>query len=75
MMMKPPPPSLESYLKNVLPAQQPQNSQGVSAAFQRESVQLQRLHAKKSELVSQLQSIDREIAKTEGALQVLRSLS
>lgn len=82
-MMKPAPPSLESYMSSILKGNLPNKeatvaanplSSPASAAVMQEMNKLRQLQAKKQELQQQMNLIDSQILKTQGALEVLQSL-
>jgi hypothetical protein len=86
MSMKPPPVSIDQYMKGLLgqgappqPQQQVQQQQApqqnVSMALQQEQMKLQQLSNKKAELIQHLQQIDQAIFKQQGALEMLRRFS
>ena len=88
MSMKPPPVSIDQYMKGLLgqgappqpqaqqQVQQPQAAQqNVSMALQQEQMKLQQLNNKKAELIQHLQQIDQAIFKQQGALEMLRRFS
>ena len=88
MSMKPPPVSIDQYMKGLLgqgappqPVQQLQvqqqqaPQQNVSMALQQEQMKLQQLSNKKAELIQHLQQIDQAIFKQQGALEMLRRFS
>jgi hypothetical protein len=83
-MMKPAPPSLESYMNSILKGNVPNSSSDsksinlltnpASGAVLQEMNKLRQLQAKKQELQQQMSLIDSQILKTQGALEVLQSL-
>lgn len=88
--MKPPPVSIDQYMKGLLGGQQNggqqapvqqvqqqqlQQQQNVSMALQQEHMKLQQLNNKKAELIQHLQQIDQAIFKQQGALEMLRRFS
>lgn len=86
MSMKPPPVSIDQYMKGLLgqgappqlqqqPQQQQAPQQNVSMALQQEQMKLQQLNNKKAELIQHLQQIDQAIFKQQGALEMLRRFS
>lgn len=78
--MRAPPPSLESYMNSILKP----NTNGTptsinpliptSQAFMSEMNKLKQLQAKKQELEQQMNLINSQILKTQGALEVLQAL-
>jgi hypothetical protein len=82
-MMKPAPPSLESYMSSIMksngtpskdtPSINPLTHPATGAAFN-EMNKLRQLQAKKQELQQQMNFLDAQILKTQGALEVLQSL-
>jgi hypothetical protein len=79
-MMKAPPPSLESYMQAMLKgggaggAAPLASNPAASMAAQTELNKLRQLQAKRTELTQQLQAVDSQIMKVQGALEVLQSL-
>lgn len=73
-MMKAPPPSLESYMNAMLKPSATAGSLQAGAAMMNEMNKLRQLQAKKNELMQQMQQIDAQIFKVQGALEVLQSL-
>lgn len=79
--MKAPPPSIESYMQAMMkqgagPASAvPSMATSIAtSAAQAEVNKLRQLQAKKQELQQQMQSIDAQILKVQGALEVLQTL-
>ena len=77
-MMKAPPPSIESYMQAMLKqgassAPTPATSLAASAA-QAEVNKLRQLQAKRGELQQQINTVDAQILKVQGALEVLQTL-
>lgn len=83
--MKPPPVSIDQYMKGLLsgqptqqaaaPAPVQQQQQNVSMALQQEQMKLQQLNNKKAELIQHINQIDQAIYKQQGALEMLRRFS
>lgn len=81
-MMRAPPPSLESYMNSILKPNSNNNSSNptinplvpTSQAFMSEMNKLKQLQAKKQELEQQMNLINSQILKTQGALEVLQAL-
>ena len=79
-MMKAPPPSLESYMQAMLKSGGAggvaplASNPAASMAAQTELNKLRQLQAKRTELTQQLQAVDSQIMKVQGALEVLQSL-
>ena len=79
-MMKAPPPSIESYMQAMLKQGAAASSPATpgaamaSSAAQMEVNKLRQLQAKRTELQQQMQSIDAQILKVQGALEVLQTL-
>jgi len=74
-MMKAPPPSIESYMQAMMKGPTPAAPPPAAAAAAHNEVnKLRQLQAKRAELAQQLQAIDSQILKVQGALEVLQSL-
>lgn len=71
--MRPPPPPLQSYLGALQQQQHPQGKQ--QAVIQGAVNKMKELQAKKAELQNALSQIELQIVKTQGALEVLQTMS
>ena len=81
-MMRPPPPSIDAYMSALLKTPGPQTSSAAvstnplaaASAANQELTKLRQLQAKKAELQQQLQAVEAQMFKVQGALEVLQTL-
>lgn len=79
--MRPPPPAIDAYMNALLKTPQAAGGGGATtnplaaaSAANQELTKLRQLQAKKAELQQQLQAVEAQMFKVQGALEVLQTL-